>query len=195
MYRTHRVSRFTALSFRIFFGSWLLLPGTHAISWSAPPEKQMVERLEASINNSVLLNSDLRKFRGQIKLRAQLDPLFSSSPIATQEKPTDAQIRDFLIDEKLISQQFPVTDAEVEQEINTIQSNNRLTRESLIAAIQTEGHGVKDYFELIRIGASKRNLLDRDIRTKVSISDDDVKIIISTSMLTPVKLLGPIDST
>ena len=88
---------------------------------------------------------------------------------------SDSEIISFLVDERLILQTFPMTDAEVEQEINSIQGNNRITRDQLKAAIKTQGFAFEDYFELIRIGAAKRNLIDREIRTKVSISEDDIK--------------------
>ena len=63
----------------------------------------------------------------------------------------------------------------MEQEISSIQSNNKIDRPGLKSALAEQGFSFEDYFELIRNSAAKRNLIDRDIRTKVSISDDDVK--------------------
>jgi peptidyl-prolyl cis-trans isomerase SurA len=135
-----------------------------------------IDRLEASVNASLILLSDVRKFRQTMPLRSQLDPLFAGTAVASQgNKATDADIVQFLVDERLIAQQFPVTDSEVEQEINSIQANNKIDRGALKAALQEQGFTFEDYFELIRTSAAKRNLIDRDIRTKVSISDDDVK--------------------
>lgn len=135
-----------------------------------------LDRLEASVNSSIILASDVHKFRETVTLRLQLDPLFTGTPMANKgAAATEKEIVEFLIHEHLISQQFPVTDAEVEQEINSIQANNRIDRNSLRAALKEQGFTFEDYFELIRSSASKRNLIDRDIRTKVTISDDDVK--------------------
>lgn len=136
----------------------------------------LLDRLEASVNSSLILFSDVRKFRETLKLRQQLDPLFAGTAIAA--KGTNAatpEIIAFLIDEKIILQQFPVTDAEVESEVNSIQSNNHIDRTQLKTALSEQGFVFDDYFELIRSSASKRNLIDRDIRTKVTISDDDIK--------------------
>lgn len=136
----------------------------------------VLERLEASVNNQTILKSDVHRFRKNIPLRAQLDPLFAGTPLASRGvAASDGEIVNFLIDERLILQTFPMTDTEVEQEINSIQGNNRITREQLRAAIKTQGFAFEDYFELIRIGAAKRNLIDREIRTKVSISEDDIR--------------------
>lgn len=136
----------------------------------------VIERLEAAVNNSLILKSDLAKFRRTVALRAQLDPLFNGTAIATAgAKASDAEILEFLIDDRIIEQQFPMTDAEVDQEINSIQANNQITREQLRQAIQSQGFLFPDYRELIGIGAAKRNLIDREIRTKVTVSDDDIR--------------------
>jgi peptidyl-prolyl cis-trans isomerase SurA len=136
----------------------------------------VIERLEASVNNQVVLKSDLTRFRNTIPLRSQLDPLFGGTPLALEGvKATDQSILEFLIDEKIIVQQFPMTDADVETEINSIQANNHITRDQLKQAIGAQGFSFEDYFSLIKIGAAKRNLIDREIRTKVNVSDDDVR--------------------
>lgn len=141
-----------------------------------PAFAETLERLEASVNNQLVLKSDLVKFRKTLPLRAQLDPLFAGTELAKKGvQASDQDIVNFLIDEKIITSAFPMSDAEVETEINSIQANNRIGREQIRAAIAAQGFRFEDYFELIRIGASKRNLIEREIRTKVSITDDDVK--------------------
>ncbi|MBL7715895.1 MAG: peptidylprolyl isomerase [Bdellovibrionales bacterium] len=160
---------------KILSGSCLtLMAGLTLIT--AQAHSALLERLEASVNSSTILSSDVTRFKKTLSLRSQLDPLFSSHPLSKKgASASHSEVVDFLITEVLISQQFPVTDAEVEQEINSIQANNRITRDALKNAIEGQGFNFDDYFELIRVGTSKRNLIDREIRTRVSISDDDVK--------------------
>ncbi len=134
-----------------------------------------LDRLEASVNSSIVLGSDIARFRKLQKLRVQLDPLLSGTIVDRKIPNTDAEIREFLINELLITQQFPVSDAEVEQEINNIQNNNHIDRATLRNALKDQGFDFDDYFELIRISASKQNLIGREIRPKVSISDTDIK--------------------
>jgi peptidyl-prolyl cis-trans isomerase SurA len=142
-------------------------------------EIKTVDRLEAAVNSSLILNSDLRRFRTSLVLRSQIDPLFSNSPLSGALKNkgslTDEEILNFLIEEKIILSEFQIKDSEVEQEINSIQSTNKLSRESLVAAIKSQGFSFDDYFELIRISIAKRSVIERDIRTKVHITDDDIK--------------------
>ncbi len=136
----------------------------------------LLDRLEASVNASIILRSDITKFKETLKLRAQMDPLFNETTVGTKgESASNSEIVEFLIDEKLIAQEFPVSDAEVEQSINSIQTNNKLDRAGLKSALAEQGFSFEDYFNLIRMSRCKTNLIDRDIRTKVTISDDDVK--------------------
>ena len=142
----------------------------------APVVGTMIDRIEAFVNTSLIFHSDILKFRKIIELRRQLDPLFSGTVVASKgSSSTDSEIVDFLIDETLIAQQFLVNDQEVEQEVNLIQANNKVDRPGLRAALKEQGFDFEDYFELIRASTAKRNLLDRDIRIKVTISDDDVR--------------------
>ncbi len=161
----------------IFFAAMLasLLPGIARASATSHSEA-VIDRLEASVNSDLILLSDIEKFRKTEKLRAQLDPLFANTPVAKHGlNATDTDIVDFLIDEKLIANQFPVSDADVEQAINEIQANNHIDRATLKNALAEQGFTFDEYFEMIRQSTSKRNLIDRDIRIKVNITDDDVK--------------------
>ncbi|MEK7690649.1 MAG: peptidylprolyl isomerase, partial [Bdellovibrionota bacterium] len=145
-------------------------------STGARAEPVSFERIEAFVNSRLIFTSDVRLFRKTIDLRTQLDPLFTGTPVAQAGKSAShSDVVDFLIDETVIAQQFPVTDAEVEQVINEIQATNHLDRPGLKAALKEQGYVFDDYFELIRSSTAKRNLIDRDIRIKVVVSEDDIK--------------------
>ena len=136
----------------------------------------MLDRMEATINSDIILRSDVEAFRRSLDLRAQLDPLFAGTSVASQGKnATNRDIVNFLIEERLIAQSYPVSDTDAETEINLIQANNKISRDQLTAAIKQQGFSFPEYFNLIKVSTSKRNLIDRDIRTRVQITDDDVK--------------------
>ncbi len=156
---------------------FLLVPGL-VVFWAvtAAATPTVIDRIEASVNSGLILLSDVGRFRKTLGLRAQLDPLFAGTSVASQGvKASSTDIVQFLIDERLISSQFPVKDDEVEQEVNSIVANNHISREQLKATLLEQGYAFDDYFDLIRSSSAKRNLIDRDIRTKVTITDDDVK--------------------
>jgi len=136
----------------------------------------LLDRLAATVNSDLILYSDISEFRKSSALRRQLDPLFGNHEISSRiAKALDAEVVDFLIEEQLIKQEFSIGDDQVEQEIRNIQRNNNIDRNTLITALKQEGFQFSDYFELIRSSLAKRNLIDRDIRTKINVTEDDVK--------------------
>jgi peptidyl-prolyl cis-trans isomerase SurA len=134
----------------------------------------VVDRIEAIVNKKAIYLSDIRKFRELTGLRMKVDPLFANDPLS-KKNPSNAEIVDFLISETLILDKFPVSDADLDAEINSIQSNLKINREGLIAAISREGFEFEDYRQLMRASIAKRQLIDRDIRNKASVSEDELK--------------------
>jgi peptidyl-prolyl cis-trans isomerase SurA len=156
----------------LFFFVTTVILSTQALAAT----RQLADRLEASVNATPILRSELEGFRRTLPLRAQLDPLFAGSALAERgASASDADITQALIQDRLILSAFPVGDSEVEQEVQSIQASNRIDRGRLKAALAQQGFTFDDYFELIRISTAKRNLIDRDIRTRVAVSDDDVR--------------------
>lgn len=163
----------TIKSVLVFLGFILLASATNAASAG---NRVVLDRLEASVNSALILKSDIEHFRKTEHLRAQLDPLYIGTALAKKgNKAPDKEIADFLINEKLIKQLYPISEMETEQEINTIQTNNHIDRATLKQALAQQGFSFEDYFELIQSSTSKRNLIDRDIRAKVTITDNDIK--------------------
>lgn len=156
----------------------------------AESQVKRIDRMEASVNTSVILTSDVQRFRDSLGLRSRLDPLFAYSALSEKgPKSSDQDIVEHLIHDKLILLAFPVTDPEVEQEINSIQSSQKISRQRLKDELQKNGFKFETYFELIRLSTAKRNLIDREIRSKVTISEDEIKSHFYKQF--PSKLGGP----
>jgi len=145
------------------------------LSLSGSAHSELVDRVEAIVNKKAIFKSDVDRFRALVPLRSKVDPLFANEPLAKKVKSTDAEVLDFLIDETLIVDKFPVTESEVEQEITGIQTNLKIDRETLKAAMMREGFNFDDYFKLMRVSVAKRQLIDREIRNKAAVSEDDIK--------------------
>lgn len=139
-------------------------------------EPVLIDRTEAFVNKELVLTSDVSHFRRTLPLRSQLDPMFAGSSISGKgSAATLAEVTAFLIDESMISQAFPVSSSEIESEINNIQVTNKITRTQLRATLKEQGFDFSDYSDLIKSSLSKKALIDREIRSRVFISDDDVK--------------------
>ena len=146
----------------------LLLP---YLSYSA----EVVDRVEAIVNKRAIYKSDVDKFKKLIPLRMKIDPIFANQDIAKNPNASNSDIVQYLVDEEIITQKFPVTDSEVEQEINGIQANLKIDRDGLKQAISREGFKFEEYSQLMRASLSKRSLIDREIRNKATVSEDDLK--------------------
>ena len=157
------------------FAPFCLLSLSLTFASFAPARAELIEGVDAIVNKKAIFKSDVDKFRVLFPLRLKVDPLFSNDPISKNPKLTDEEIVNFLIDEEIIVEKFPVTDSDVEQEITGIQSNLHIDREALRAAILREGFKFEEYFSLMRVSLSKRQLIDREIRNKAAVSDDDLK--------------------
>jgi parvulin-like peptidyl-prolyl isomerase len=134
----------------------------------------LVDRIEAIVNKRAIFMSDVKKFRELSGLRLKVDPLFANDPLS-KKMASDQEVVDFLIAENLILEKFPVSDSDLEMEINNIQNNLRINREGLIGAISREGYDFEDYRQLMKASVSKRQLIDREIRNKASVSEDELK--------------------
>ena len=141
----------------------------------APARAELVERVEAVVNKKAIYKSDLERFKSLVPLRAKIDPLFATEPLSKKVNASEEEILDFLVDEALITEKFPVQDSEVDQEINGIQANLKIDREALRGAIAREGFKFDDYFKLLRSSLSKRQLIDREIKNKAAVSEGDLR--------------------
>lgn len=162
-----------------FFFSGLILFSTNPSHAEPTPltsssKSVLLDRIEAIVNKKAIFRSDLKKFKALSPLRSKVDPLFANDPLS-KKIPTDPEITQFLIAETLILEQFPVSDQELDQELNSIQSNLKISREALKEAISREGYQFEDYRQLMRASIAKRQLIDRDIRNKAAVSEDELK--------------------
>ena len=160
-----------ALRFALIFASITSLFAPLQRSLAA----EVIDRLEAVVNKRPIFKSDVEKFRKLVGLRVKIDPLFAASPMSKKSTFSDEEIVQFLLNEELISQKYPVADPEVEQEINGIQTNLKIDRDGLKQAIAAEGYTFDDYLKLMKLSIAKKQLLEREIRSKAAVSEDDLK--------------------
>ena len=164
--------------FLLFLALFLNFSPLSAKADVAPPTPVrsgiVVDRIEAIVNKSAIYKSDIKKFRTLIPLRLKIDPLFANDALS-KKTPTDDEVVDFLIAEALILEKYPVNDNDIDQEINGIQATLHIDRDGLRAAISREGFRFEDYQQLMRASIAKRQLIDRDIRNKAAVSDEELK--------------------
>jgi peptidyl-prolyl cis-trans isomerase SurA len=84
-------------------------------------------------------------------------------------------ITDKLLEAEVREAGIIVSDADVDQYIEQVKKNNRLSDEDLKAALSRENQTLAGYKASVKAEIEKSDLVDRQVRRKVTISDDDVE--------------------
>lgn len=138
-----------------------------------PSLARLIDRTEAVVNKQVITLSDIEIFKRNAELRRQTDPFINFlnfNPKSTNE------IRDFLVEEAIVLENFSVSDAEIEEQINNVQKqNNNITRDQLISMLSSQGVNFDDYKKVISVVLAKNKLIRQELQPLVNITDDEVK--------------------
>lgn len=139
---------------------------------------RLLDKTAAVVNGDVITLSDSSYFKKNLKLRHELDPFlnfFAKGP------ETDQEIVNYLVQEVLIMQKLTPTKEETEEEINSIQNNNKIDRDKLKEVLKSQGVDFDDYYALMKVSIAKRHLMDRELRPLSQVSDEEVKNYYYTS--------------
>jgi peptidyl-prolyl cis-trans isomerase SurA len=139
----------------------------------------VVERIVAIVNDDVILLTDLAAFQNKLKKNCLVDDalldFYDRKKIAADSKA----LVNYLIDEKLIDSevrrqgiQAPIE--RVEGEIRNILNARGISRDQMKAGLKARGVQFSDYQDFIKIGLQRQSLLEREVSSKIKISDDDI---------------------
>jgi parvulin-like peptidyl-prolyl isomerase len=138
---------------------------------------EMVDRIVAIINDEIITLSELNN-----SLETYMKRVEESSEVTDREK-VKKQLRKLilnsLIDQKLIAQEaqklgIAATDDDIDKAINSILSKKKITMEALEEDIADQGGTIEDYREEIKQHLTKRNLIGREIRKKVTVTQKEI---------------------
>lgn len=135
----------------------------------------LVDKIAAIVNNDIILLSEVKNFQKTLSLRREIDPLYSMTESISKVGADAKATMDYLVMEKLIEQNFKVEDGEVDARIREVMNNNHLSREQLDEFLRSKGFRYQDYRSIMKVGLQKKMLLDKEIRIRVNISDDDIR--------------------
>lgn len=141
-------------------------------------EKKVVDRIIATVNSDAILQSDLTKLEDRIKQSRGIDEnILLDESLDDLKKNKKAQL-EFLIREKLISeeikrQNLSVTNERVEMEMNQMAKKNGLTREQFDSYITRQGITVDEYKEFLKNRIERQSFFENEIISKLRITDED----------------------
>lgn len=154
-------------------------PPADAVAKNEVNNGKVVEKIIAIVNNDLVLLSDLNDFTNKIKSNGLVDDAlleFYDRKKLAESNETRIQ---FLVDEKVIDTevsrqgiQAPIE--KVEGEIRNILNNRGVTREQLKETLAKRGVKFSDYQDFIKTGIQRQSLIEREVSSKIKISDDDI---------------------
>ena len=147
---------------------------------SAPAaQTETVDRIVAVVNEDIITQYDVEQV-----LRPMIQNLRGQGLSAERERQAIARMRgdvlNNLIDGKITEQEvkrykIAVTDEEVEAYIRQFKERRSLTDESLKAMLAQEGVTPEEYRKEIRLQLQRTRLVNREVRSKVVITQEDIK--------------------
>ena len=103
-------------------------------------------------------------------------PTGDLNPINTSDREVLEQfITDKLLESEVRELGIKVSDAEVDHYIGQIKEKNRLSDDDLKVALSREGQTLASYRVSVKRELEKNELIDRQVRKKVNITDEDVE--------------------
>jgi peptidyl-prolyl cis-trans isomerase SurA len=146
-----------------------------ALVLSHPTQAVLIDRVLAIVNSEPIIRSDVENFRKTYSLRKELDPFLGFVEPAPTANDSESRIINYLVQERLISQMFKASDQEVEAKIVEVMRSNSLDRSALENFLMSRGFKYDDYYSLMKSSIEKQQFLNREIRERVNISDEDVR--------------------
>lgn len=144
---------------------------------SLQAKKRALDKVVVIVNDEIILESDIKDFRRKLNSKSFQELFGGLDP--TLLKSRDA-ILQLLVEEKLINQQVKkldlvATPEEIDGQIRAILSRNNITRAQLQQRLKQLDTSLAEYREGIKRQIERRNLIDREIKPNLKISDEQLR--------------------
>jgi peptidyl-prolyl cis-trans isomerase SurA len=140
---------------------------------------EIVDRVVAIVNNEVVslyeLNRSVAPFIEQIQSSQYPEDVARQLKFEVRQKVLQELIDQKLTDQELARLQITVSEDEVDRTIERMKEANFLTDEQLRAGLQRQGLSYEEYRERIKKQLLRAKLVNREIRSKIVITEEDIK--------------------
>jgi parvulin-like peptidyl-prolyl isomerase len=143
----------------------------------AAPQKKVVERVVAVINNEIVLETELEQFSVPL-LRGQVDLETPEGKKALEEakhKALDAIVDDRLVMQQATELKLSVGSEEVERAIEEVKKQNNLDDATFVEALKQQGFTLEAYRKNLRRQILNLKVVNTAVRSRVAVSEDEVK--------------------
>ena len=140
---------------------------------------EVLDRIVAVVNDDLITQSDAINFQKKLKSNGLLDETLLNLYDKTRLLSDSKQLIDFLIDEKTIDSEIrrqgivsPIE--QVETEIRNIANSRGMDRNQLKSVLKSEGVSYSEYQDFVKTSLQRQTLIQREVTSKIKISDDEV---------------------
>jgi peptidyl-prolyl cis-trans isomerase SurA len=161
---------------------YLLLTSTFAVTSLLPAQAEQVEldRVSAIVDSGVVLASEIKDLIATIKKKAK-----KSNQSLPSDNALETQVTDKLINDSLISQLgermgVQVSDAQLDETITNMAEEDKQTLEQFRQSLVDDGTNYEKYRESIRTELVSGEVRRNSVRSRIYISPQDVKNLISS---------------
>jgi parvulin-like peptidyl-prolyl isomerase len=177
------MERFTGMKccLRALRNRWIFLELTVlAFFLASPPTfgaRKLINKGVLTVNDEIILDSDVDKFQHKLQSKSFQELFGGVDPKALQSR--DA-VLNLLIEEKIINQQvkkleLQASDQEVDGQIRAIVKRNGISEGQLTERLKQLNTTMADYRDGIRRQIERRNLIEREIKPSLEISDEQLR--------------------
>lgn len=139
---------------------------------------ELVDRIVAHVNDEIITLSELtERTRAFVAARHQ-NPFVREQDQSLEEirrEILDNMINELLADQEIARLGISVSKGEVDEVIARIKEENHLDQEALEAQLRKEGKSLEDLRQRIREDLERTRLINREVRKKVVITDEQVE--------------------
>jgi peptidyl-prolyl cis-trans isomerase SurA len=140
---------------------------------------EVINRIVAVVNNDLIslddLNTKLKPYLEKIKTMGYPPDKEQQMIFKVREDVLNQLIDQKLTDQEIARYKITASDKEVDNAIERIKKANSLTDEAFRQAIAKEGFTYEEYRKLAKENILRANLVNREIKSKVVITKEDIK--------------------
>ena len=139
--------------------------------------RSLIDRTIVTVNDEVILESDVQEFQVKIQGKSyqELFGGISSDILTDSNKAIHLLIEEKIIDQQVKKLDLKASDQEIDAQIRAILKRNGISMGQLQERLKQLGASISEYRDGIRRQIERKNLIDREIRPTLEVSEEQLR--------------------
>ncbi len=141
-----------------------------------PAAGEVINRVAAIVNDTIITTYQLDQKTTEA---AAQDPQYANLDAAEQQtfkkKVLDLMIEEELIKQRAMELNINVSEDEINASIDDVQTQNKLTRLQLIAALEQQGMSFESYRSNMRSQITRYKLIAKEVQNKIDVTGQEIR--------------------